>query len=54
MNYAIVLAGGIGERFGSKKIAKQFVELTDVPMLVYSLQIAEKNSNIDEIGRAHV
>jgi len=49
MNYAIVLAGGIGERFGSKKIAKQFVELTGVPMIVYSLQIAEKNKNIDKV-----
>lgn len=49
MNYAIVLAGGVGERFGNKKIAKQFVKLTGVPMIVYSLQIAEKNPNIDKI-----
>ncbi len=49
MNYAIVLAGGKGQRFGNGKISKQFVELTGVPMIVYSLQIAEKNKNIDEI-----
>lgn len=49
MNYAVVLAGGVGERFGNKSIAKQFVKLTGVPMVVYSLQIAEKNKNIDEI-----
>lgn len=49
MNYAIVLAGGVGQRFGNKKIAKQFVQLTGVPMIVYSLLIAEKNRNIDEI-----
>ena len=49
MNYAVVLAGGVGQRFGNKEIAKQFVKLTGVPMIVYSLQIAEKNKNIDEI-----
>lgn len=49
MNYAVVLAGGKGQRFGSGKISKQFVELTGVPMLVYSLLTAEKNKNIDEI-----
>lgn len=49
MNYAIVLAGGKGQRFGNGKISKQFVELTGVPMIVYSLKTAEKNDNIDEI-----
>lgn len=49
MNYAIVLAGGKGQRFGNGKISKQFIELTGVPMIVYSLRIAEKNSNIDEV-----
>lgn len=49
MNYAIVLAGGKGQRFGNGKISKQFVELTGVPMIVYSLRTAEKNKNIDEI-----
>lgn len=49
MNYAVVLAGGKGQRFGSTKVCKQFVELTGVPMIVYSLRTAEKNPNIDEI-----
>ena len=49
MNYAVVLAGGKGQRFGGGKIAKQFVELTGVPMIVYSLRTAEKNAHIDEI-----
>lgn len=49
MNYAIVLAGGKGRRFGNGQISKQFIELTGVPMIVYSLQTAEKNKNIDEI-----
>lgn len=49
MNYAIVLAGGKGQRFGNGKVSKQFIELTGVPMIVYSLQTAEKNKNIDEV-----
>lgn len=49
MNYAIVLAGGKGQRFGNSKISKQFIELTGVPMMVYSLQTAEKNKNVDEV-----
>lgn len=49
MNYAVVLAGGKGKRFGNNNISKQFVELTGVPMIVYSLLTAEKNKNIDEI-----
>lgn len=49
MNYAVVLAGGKGKRFGNGNISKQFVELTGVPMIVYSLLTAEKNRNIDKI-----
>lgn len=49
MNYAIVLAGGKGQRFGNGRISKQFIELTGVPMIVYSLLTAERNKNIDEI-----
>ena len=40
MNYAIILAGGKGTRFGNKEIPKQFIELTSVPMLVYSMRTA--------------
>lgn len=49
MNYAIVLAGGKGQRFGNGQISKQFVELTGMPMVVYSLLTAQRNNNIDEI-----
>ena len=49
MNYAVVLAGGKGQRFGNGKIVKQFVELAGVPMIVYSLRTAEKNRNIDAV-----
>ena len=49
MNYAVVLAGGKGQRFGNGKIVKQFVELAGVLMIVYSLRTAEKNRNIDAV-----
>ena len=49
MNYAVVLAGGKGQRFGNGKVSKQFVELIGVPMIVYSLRTAEKNNNIDAV-----
>lgn len=49
MNYAIILAGGKGQRFGKGHVSKQFVELTGMPMIVYSLLTAEKNLNIDRI-----
>lgn len=49
MNYAIILAGGRGTRFGNKEIPKQFIELTSVPMLVYSMRTAQKNPHIDAI-----
>lgn len=49
MNYAIVLAGGKGERMGKIKTFKQFVEIGGIPIIVYSLRTAETNSNIDKI-----
>lgn len=48
MNYAIILAGGKGVRFHGD-VPKQFVELKDIPMLVYSMKTAQINSNVDAI-----
>lgn len=48
MNYAIILAGGIGVRFKGDR-PKQFVELNEVPLLVYSMRTAQENSNVDSI-----
>ncbi len=49
MNYAVILAGGYGVRFNSGNLPKQFVELTGMPMLAYSMRTAECNVHIDEI-----
>ena len=48
MNYAIILAGGKGVRFQGD-IPKQFVELTNCPMLVYSMRTAQVNKHVDAI-----
>ena len=45
MNYAIILAGGRGVRFGNADIPKQFIEYTGMPMVVYSMQTAETLCN---------
>jgi 2-C-methyl-D-erythritol 4-phosphate cytidylyltransferase len=49
MNYVIILAGGRGARMGNTDVPKQFIELTGVPMLVYSMRTAQTNKNIDAI-----
>lgn len=48
MNYAVILAGGKGVRFQGD-IPKQFVELSETPMIVYSLKTAQENKNVDVI-----
>lgn len=48
MNYAIILAGGSGTRLGADR-PKQFIEVLDKPVLAYTLDIFERNSNIDAI-----
>ncbi len=48
MNVAIILAGGIGTRVGAN-IPKQFIEINGKPILAYTLEIFEENSNIDAI-----
>ena len=49
MNYAILLAGGKGERFLNASVPKQFAEMCGVPMVIYSLRTAEKSPSIDEV-----
>ncbi len=47
-NVAIILAGGIGERFGSE-IPKQFVKLAGKPVIIHTLKIFEQHPHIHEI-----
>ena len=47
-NYAIILASGTGDRFGSK-IPKQFVEISNRTILERTIDIFEQSERIDEI-----
>lgn len=46
--YAIILAGGIGKRMGSD-IPKQFIEVNHKPILIYSIENFQNNTQIKKI-----
>lgn len=48
MNYAAILAGGIGKRMNST-IPKQFLNIGDKPIIIYTILEFIKNRNIDKI-----
>lgn len=48
MNVAIILAGGTGTRIGAG-MPKQFIQVLGKPILAYTLEIFQKNNNIDAI-----
>lgn len=48
MNTAIVIAGGTGHRMG-QDIPKQFINVYDKPVLMYTLEGFQKHPLIDEI-----
>lgn len=48
MNIGIILAGGAGTRVGAG-IPKQFIEVQGKPILAYTLEIFQKNNNIDTL-----
>lgn len=48
MNVAIVLAGGKGQRMDSE-IPKQFINVYDKPILMYTLEAFEKHPQIDAL-----
>lgn len=48
MNIAVILAGGTGTRVGAG-VPKQFIKIMSKPILAYTLEIFQKNENIDAI-----
>ena len=48
MNYAIIIAGGSGHRMG-QDIPKQFINVNNKPVILYTLECFEKHPLIDEI-----
>lgn len=49
MNYALVLAAGHGQRFGSHEHPKQFVTLKGIPLFLHSVLLMEQSPVIDRI-----
>ncbi|HHV10470.1 MAG TPA: 2-C-methyl-D-erythritol 4-phosphate cytidylyltransferase [Clostridiales bacterium] len=48
MNIAVILAGGCGKRTG-QDIPKQFLNVEDKPIIIYTLEAFDKHPNIDGI-----
>jgi 2-C-methyl-D-erythritol 4-phosphate cytidylyltransferase len=48
MNIALIIAGGIGARMG-QDIPKQFINVYDKPVLIYTLESFERHPQIDAI-----
>jgi len=49
MNIAVILAGGVGSRFGSN-LPKQFLKIQDRTILEICVEAFQKNEHIDEIA----
>ena len=50
MNYALIFAGGVGERMHTNGVPKQFLEVFGKPIICYTLEHFQKHKNIDEIA----
>lgn len=48
MTIAIVIAGGVGRRMG-QEIPKQFINVKDKPVLIYTLEAFQKHPDVDAI-----
>lgn len=49
MNTAIIFAGGTGKRMNTKSVPKQFLELYGKPIIIYTLEKFENNSEVDAV-----
>ncbi|HHU18584.1 MAG TPA: 2-C-methyl-D-erythritol 4-phosphate cytidylyltransferase [Clostridiales bacterium] len=49
MNIALILAGGSGHRM-NHEIPKQFLNVNDKPVIIYTLEAFQRHPDIDEIG----
>ena len=48
MNIAIIIAGGVGNRMG-QNIPKQFINVYDKPVLIYTLESFQRHPQVDKI-----
>ena len=49
MNIAVIFAGGVGTRMRTKDLPKQFLEISNKPIIIYTLEHFEKNPDIDAV-----
>lgn len=49
MNAAIIIAGGVGNRM-HMDIPKQFINIYDKPVIIYTLEGFQRHPEIDQIG----
>lgn len=49
MNIALIIAGGSGQRM-QQEIPKQFLNVNDKPVIIYTLEAFQRHPDIDEIG----
>lgn len=49
MNYAIVLAAGVGQRMRNGGLPKQFLKLMGKPIIIYTLEKFEESREIDQV-----
>ena len=49
MNIGVIFAGGVGSRMHSKTKPKQFIEVFNKPIIIYTLEFFEENKDIDAI-----
>lgn len=49
MNIGLIIAGGTGQRM-KQEIPKQFLNVNDKPIIIYTLEAFQRHPNIDEIG----
>lgn len=49
MNYAIILAAGVGQRMRNGGLPKQFLKLMGKPIVIYTLEKFEQSEEIDKI-----
>ena len=47
-NIALIIAGGVGARMG-QDIPKQFINVHDKPVIIYTLETFQKHPQIDAI-----
>ncbi|MDN6900652.1 IspD/TarI family cytidylyltransferase [Oenococcus sicerae] len=48
-NIALIFAGGVGKRMDNGALPKQFLEIEGKPIIIYTLEVFEKNKNIDGV-----